>query len=330
MKILLTLDYELFLGSRTGSVENCLVKPMQQLNDAVSGVGARFTIFVDATYLLRTKQLSIGHAELGQHFDQLSAHLVELQAQGHDLQLHIHPHWAYSAWEGGEWRLDHKHYKMSDLELSYAIDLTAQAKELLDSTIGKKTTALRAGGFSAQPTSMLTKIFDATGLIADSSVCPGATYDSPQQQYDYSQAPHADFYRFDDDICVENPNGGFWEFPITMHNVSPVFHWQLVANKLLKRPEHRTWGDGFAVKTTNESIVARLTSRQFCQATIDGFKIKFLPEAYRQHHDSQLLTVLGHPKLATPYSVRQLQRFAQQAVAAGDSFTTISQLIDEQ
>ena len=29
MNILLTLDYELFLGAKTGSIENCLIRPLE-------------------------------------------------------------------------------------------------------------------------------------------------------------------------------------------------------------------------------------------------------------------------------------------------------------
>ncbi len=332
MKVLITLDYELFLGSRTGSVENCLTTPMQLLHNAVNEVGARFTIFVDATYLLRTKQLSIGEPHLADEYARLTEHLSMLNEQGHDLQLHIHPHWAYSSYENGEWKLDPNHYKLVDLDREHAISLVTQAKELLDGIIGKKTRAFRAGGFSAQPTEMLTSIFSAAGLIADSSVCPGSVYDSLQQQYDYTHTPDKDIYHFGEDICKESAAGTFLEFPITMHRVSPVFHWKLVANRLTKRPQHRTYGDGISVKTTNESIIARLTSYQNCQATIDGYKITFLPSAYRKHQAQhrELFTVMGHPKLATPFSVDRLRRFAQQVISSGDTFTTISQLLHEQ
>ena len=329
MNILLTLDYELYLGSRTGSVDNCLITPMNRLQKAVESAGAHFTIFVDATYLLRASQLAIGHNQLAHEVEQLSSHIHQLVNQGHDVQLHIHPHWAYSTYEEGQWILDHKHYKLCDLDKQEACALTASAKAILDDIVGYKTKAFRAGGFSAQPTSMLKEIFEKNGIIADSSVCPGATYDSPQQQYCYATVPDKSMYRFEDDICSENVNGQFIEFPISMHKVSPLFHWRLVANRLLKNPKHRTFGDGVAVKTASESIIARLTSRQNCQATIDGFKISFLHDAYQSAHRQgcEVFTVLGHPKLATPYSVNCLERFVKRAAENGDTFTTISQLI---
>ncbi|MBQ7690062.1 MAG: hypothetical protein IJT30_02570 [Muribaculaceae bacterium] len=332
MKLLFTLDYELFLGSRTGSVANCLITPMEQLQAAIESAGGKFTIFVDATYLFRARQLSIGYPQLARDVEQISSHLKQLVASGHDVQLHIHPHWAFSTYNDGMWLLDHKHYKLCDLDAETALQVTTQAKELLDTTIGRKTIAFRAGGFAAQPTAMLKELFLKNDIVADCSVCPGLSYSSPQQEFDYTKAPAKDCYRFDDDICTEDAGGRFTEFPITMHRVSPVFHWKLAANRLLKLQEHRTFGDGAAVKTTGESIVARLTSWQNCQATIDGYKISFLPQAWQatRHRGNELLTILGHPKLATPYSIDRLAKFVQQATAAGDTFTTISQMLAAQ
>ena len=337
MKILLTLDYELFLGSRTGSVEHCLIEPMEHLQKAVDTVGAKFTIFVDATYLLRARQLSIGHKQLTADVEQITNHIKQLDAAGHDVQLHIHPHWAYSTYDDGEWRLDHNHYKLCDLEPETACQLTAQAKALLDETIGHSTRAFRAGGFSAQPTSLLRQVFERNALVADSTVCPGTSYNSNQQRYDYTKvSTKSDIYQFGDDICQPQSNGPFIEVPISMYEVSPIFHWRLafnrVADRLVKLPNHHTYGDGISVKTAGESIVARLTSRQNCQATIDGFKIAFLDDALRSAKlmGKNVFTVLGHPKLATPYSVERLATFVKHAADIGDTFTTISQLIDKQ
>ncbi len=337
MKILLTLDYELFLGSRTGTVEHCLIEPMEHLQKAVEPVGAKFTVFVDATYLLRASQLSIGHKQLAADVEQITRHIRQLDAAGHDVQLHIHPHWAYSTYDGGEWRLDHNHYKLCDIEPDAACQLTAQAKALLDETLGHPTRAFRAGGFSAQPTSLLRQVFERNSLVADSTVCPGTSYNSSQQRYDYTTVPAtSDTYRFGDDICQPQSDGPFTEVPISMHEVSPLFHWRLafnrVTNRLVKLPHHHTYGDGIAVKTASESIVARLTSRQNCQATIDGLKIAFLGDALRsaKRMGKGVFTVLGHPKLATPYSVERLAAFVERAASSGDTFITISQLIDKQ
>lgn len=330
MRIALTLDYELFLGSKTGSIENCLILPLNSLEKAIGD--AHFTIFVDATYLFRVSELKSSYRELASQYDQLVSHLQQLKDNGHDLQLHIHPHWAYSSYKDGQWLLDHDHYKLSDIDINDSSIIVKNAKQLLDDIVGYKTSIFRAGGFSAQPTSMLTTIFDANGIKADSTVCPGTSYDSPQQQYDYSLAPNKDTYYFDEDICRINEKGRFIEFPLTMYHVSPTFHWKLAYNRLFGSDKHKTYGDGVAVPTTSDSIITRLTRFHDCPATIDGYKANFLVNAYKsaKNRGHVLFTVLGHPKLATPHSVSMVEKFVCRALSEGDSFVTLSELTHEQ
>lgn len=313
MKLLFTLDYELFLGSRSGDVENCLIKPMRLYLDRVEQYGLRFTIFVDAAYLYILKQYAERYPTLRCDVEKVSAHLQELQRRGHDIQLHIHPQWYYSTFDGTEWQIDTNHYKLSDIPANEVKRLFKESKDLLDGIIGKKTTAFRAGGFSAQPTNLLTELFAENGLVLDSSVCPGAYYDSVYQNYDYRNCLQTALYRFDDDICVNRKDGRFVELPISMHGVSPQFHWRLVAVKLWSRftksTKHKTLGNGISVKTTGNSIINRLTHYCDTMATIDGFKISFLKDAIIRNSTAQRETmcILGHPKLATPYSVEKIE-----------------------
>ena len=53
----ITLDYELFMGARTGSINNSLIKPMTELDLMLDKYNIRTNLFVDSAYLLRLKQL---------------------------------------------------------------------------------------------------------------------------------------------------------------------------------------------------------------------------------------------------------------------------------
>ena len=99
----------------------------------------------------------------------------------------------------------------------------------------------------------------------------------------------------------------------------------MVFRKLLNRAKHRMIGDGIAVKTTNESIKERLTQRSIGFATIDGYKIRYLYDAYllARKREQEVFCVLGHPKLATPYSLNNLRRFCDK-VKHEVEFVTIS------
>lgn len=329
MYIAFTLDYELFLGSKSGSIQKCLIEPLNALQRSARNV--RFTIFVDATYLYRIYQLMSLNKNLKQDYDCLCSHITQLRDSGHDIQLHIHPHWVYSQYSNGEWQLDHEHYKLSDLTAHEANEVVHDSKQLLDDILGYKTTIFRAGGFSAQPTELLTSIFRNNDIIADSTVCPGTKYNSLQQLYDYTSAPNTDKYKFSNDLCKPDEIGAFTEIPISMLRVSPLFHWKLAYNRFFSSGKHQLYGDGISVKTTRDSIIHRLTKFYDCQATIDGYKINLLNKAYNcaKKNGRELLTVLGHPKLATPYSVERLSLFIGDATTRGDRFVTLKEILNE-
>lgn len=335
MKLLLTLDYELFLGQRSGSVDRCLIEPMRLCLEAVRRYDVRFTVFVDAAYLWALKRGASQYASLAADYRKIDGQLKKLCAEGHDIQLHIHPQWYFSVFDGSQWHLDTGHYKLTDIDTAEMHRLFGESKSILDSIIGKKTMAFRAGGFSAQPTAMLADIFERNGLTVDSSVCPGEAYDSKYQQYDYSQVKETDVYRFDADICRSAADGRFLEVPFAMVRKSPAFQWQLLfvrlLTKLVKSGRHSNCGDGMSVATSKAAILRRLTSCRSIIATIDGYKIKYLKSAIKEcaRRGDMSMCILGHPKLATPYSLAKLPEICAYAVREGHGFCTLTDLIDK-
>lgn len=327
MKILFTLDYELFLGARTGTVGKCLIEPMSAYIKATERYGVKFTLFVDAAFLLKLQELSYVHPHLRDEQKRIHEHLRILKDGGHDIQLHIHPQWIYSTYNGSDWEMDTTHYKLSDLTPDNALWLFKSAKRLLESIIGTSVIAFRAGGFSAQPTSLLVELFQNCGITVDSSVCPGTRYISDQQFYDYRNVMTHSEYRFDSDLCQPTTNGmGFLELPIYTYRLTPLFYGQYVVTRLLKQPKHRTLGDGISVEATRGSIVTRLTRPSYGLATIDGFKINYLYRSYlKAHRDREhTFVIIGHPKLATPYSLKKIETFCRH-ISKEDEILTVNE-----
>ncbi len=329
MYILPTLDYELYLGSSTGSVDNCLIRPTTMLCRCVADANAKFTFFVDATYLLRLKDYTSVSTQASADYNKIVNQLESLSRQGHDLELHIHPHWAYSNYDDGHWTLDDHHYCLHDMTADEAVSLVGNCKALLEQIKQDEVRVYRAGGFSTQPTSLLADVFRACNLVADSSVCPGMVYHSSHQQYDYSNCPAKSMYRFSDNICVENQQGHFIEIPISMFNVSPLFHWRFALRKVFKSSRHTTIGDGVSIPATKQSIRRRLLHYTPCIITNDGMKVDNLFAAYKSMRaaGSDLMCIIGHPKLATRYSIDMFGLFSKQVAENGDSFVTAAELI---
>ncbi len=51
--LLITFDYELFLGSRSGRPEGCVLQPTELLEKVLTPFKAKGVFFVDTTYLLK-------------------------------------------------------------------------------------------------------------------------------------------------------------------------------------------------------------------------------------------------------------------------------------
>jgi peptidoglycan/xylan/chitin deacetylase (PgdA/CDA1 family) len=317
MRNYLTLDYELFLGLKTGSVDACLLRPMKYLCDLADKYNIKYTIFVDASYLLALKKNS-KYPSIEKDYGDIVSHLRFLQKKGHSIQLHIHPHWLYSDYNGTEWVTKPDHYKLSDIPIDEAYDIITKSKQILEEIIDNKVSVFRAGGFSIQPFESYEKIFEKLGLQIDSSVLCGMYYNSDNQKYDYRKVTNKDYYRFNKNVCVDVDGGGFSEYPITTHIISPLFWWRLSLLKILNTKNHNTFGDGESVNTTSESIISRLTKSQMGFACMDGYKSSLLFKMRKEQikifgYDSNFV-ILGHPKLATPYSISLFNKFVDKYI----------------
>lgn len=330
MNIFLTLDFELFLGRRSGGIQSCLLRPMLQIAEIARERKIGLILFVDATYLLRLRELKSQYSCLDFDYREVTQLLRRLVNQGHELQLHIHPQWAYSNFDGQNWNIDQMHYKLSDIPEEKSRQLFRDGCSLLEELSGVAPKAFRAGGFSAQPSSLLTKLLRENDILYDFSVYPTTKYNTAQQQYDYTSVEPGRMYRFEDDLCVEVPNGHFVEVPLSIATVSPIYFWKLVFQRLSKQAKHKRIGDGESVKTAGSSILKRLTRKERIHATIDESKISFLYKAFRKSKIAghEIFCVIGHPKLATEYSLSKLGNILDEMLKDGAKFVTVN-TIDE-
>lgn len=134
--ILPTFDYELYLGPETGTVENCLIKPIEALLSVFDKYGAKGTFFVDCAYLYKLNELRQKHTSLQQDYDMVSENLKMLAANGHEIQMHFHPQWLYSDYANGKWKLDFEHYKLSDVEPALLNKAFGESRMLLENLMG--------------------------------------------------------------------------------------------------------------------------------------------------------------------------------------------------
>lgn len=316
----ITLDYELGMGNYTGTPEKCLIEPMRHLVEMVDRYGIKMNVFVDAAYLLQLKKMKGQYPQLQEDYDTVTNHVKQLDAQGHAIQLHLHPQWCYSEYDGEKWILDKDHYKLSDMPFNEQKQLVADGIELLNSLITKKVTAFRAGGYSIENFPELYDTFLTVGIKVDSSVYRGNQAKGKYNEYDYRRVPKKTSWKFASNHKEENNNGGMTEYPISTIVVQAV---KYLINKRAKHPEFddikeskQRWGNGIGLGAPGNKIqilirkVEMLFGNKAIRASIEESENLEKVYCYSvEYYQGEGFVIIGHPKNITPYSIAVLEKF---------------------
>lgn len=317
--MLLGLDYELFFGQRTGSIEHCMLTPTNALVTALeqskTQYSPKITLFVDACYLLRLKQLEHQHPELQLRRSAIQKQLEKLSLKGHSIQLHIHPHWLDCHYQEGQWTMDTSRYRLHDLTPNEQSSLIIDAKNMLEECVESNIFAYRAGGWCLQPFNQIAKALSDAGIWMDSTVYADGLCDDPLRWFDFRSSPNKPWWQFDTDPLQENSRGRFIELPISHQRVSPLFFWRMaLLKKFGNHVDIKPYGDGAAMVAHSAYYLERLTRFSSGPASIDGIKGDLLEDAWKQHQSNNpdgYFNVMGHPKALTPRSIQRLVTFLE-------------------
>lgn len=313
-QILLSLDYELFFGAQTGSVASCLIRPTEELAMVAARHGVKLSFFVDVLYLQRLSEEARRFPSLQRDLDAIQRQLVSLKEAGHDIQLHLHPHWMDSSFDGDKWQLDTSRYKLHDFSTAEIIQLVGSGKKLLTSLIGDTIFAFRAGGWCLQPFLQLAPALLAHNIWLDSTVFSGGISDDKDRWFDFSTAPIKNHWSFASDPNNEDSEGPFVEVPISAMHVTPLLFWRMaLSRKILQQTAHKPFGNGSSLAWGSGYYVQRLTKSSISVASLDGIKASLLGKAFRREQASgkQLFHAMGHPKALSRYSLTQLDKFLE-------------------
>lgn len=312
MRVLLTLDYELFFGSKTGSTEHCIIKPTAALADMASALKFPLVFFVDVAYLVALKREMHKHPQLSKDYDLVCRQIQTLAKAGHEIQLHIHSHWEDCSWDAGAWRMDTRRYRLHDFTEVEIHRLCQQYTGLLRDIAGAdQAFAYRAGGWVVQPFDKIAGALADAGVLIDSSVFPGGTADADEHKFDFRAAPQHGHWRFSADPAEPDPQGPFLEVPIASTAVAPSFYWRLALHKKFGGQANKAFGDGYAIGPGRADMIKKLSRPSHSVVSMDGFKSILLESAYRQYRqaESAEFVVIGHPKALSPFSLNKLRAF---------------------
>jgi hypothetical protein len=320
---ILTFDYEIFLNN-SGTLENCILRPVDKLIDYSRKHKAVGTYFVDVLYLMRLMENKSTADEASLLKDQLH----RLIQAGNRVELHLHPQWLDAQRVGNMWEFSSlKHYSLHSLPEDKITDLFVTGVGLLediarevDSTY--KVVAFRAGGWCIQPFAKLKQGFLKSGIKIDSTVMRGLRSSDPSRFFDFTNAPDLHKYRFSDDPNIAEKDGIFYEIPITSYTRSMTSKVIGKIKKRIDRDSFKISGDGFGIPQGNSSIERLWLTQVAC--TLDDV----IPSEFRntvKRIDKPLITIISHPKLLSQSSVRALETL----LAEDYKFATIDEVIPE-
>ena len=305
-KILITLDYELFFG-KSGSIEKSIIEPTEKLLSILDKYNVKASFFIDSGYILKLKEYMENYDILRKDYDLINQQIQKLSAAGHDIQLHIHPHWEDSLFDGESWVFDTNRYKLSDFSELEIDDIVKRYINILEEITNIKPIAFRAGGWCIQPFDKMEKALKKYGICIDSTIYPNGKNSTHSKSFDFSNSPNKNNWYFSTDPLIEDENGQFLEIPISAVKTSPLFYFKLLFIKLFGGNKHNTIGDGFAITNSKRQIFNLLLRQSFSVASIDGYRASLLNKYAKQNKEQ--LVLIGHPKLFSVYSLLKLNEF---------------------
>lgn len=311
-RIMLTFDYELFLGGRSGTAEKCIITPTREILKRIRAHGATALFFVDATYL------ALLESSDAQTYASITSQIEEMVGAGCEVGFHLHPHWLDAEKvDAGAWSLENTHkYRLHALEEDELRRVFRESFASLNRAVGRASSSyrintFRAGGWCLQPFAALRNSFEELGIEYDFSVTPGFYKNNlPAHFYDYRHAPKdREVWRFTDDPCVPQNDGSFIEVPVTAFRATLS---SLVLNKLRLRGQC-IFGDGFGVGGARLSDLAgkMLTGDGLRQLTLDMCSRELLESSLRKTEGCALRVFASHPKIMSHSSIDNLELLLQ-------------------
>lgn len=318
--LLLTFDYELYLGDRSGTPQDCLIAPTRHLLRIAARHPLKMIFFVDTLYLLRLRKQAATDAKCGEDLELVSGQLKELVEAGHYLFPHLHAHWLDAEYRPGvnEWLLnDARYYRLHAVDQDLRRQLFGESMTLLEKIVRSAGAsypidAYRAGGWSIQPFDLFAPLFREFGIRHEFSVAARRWSFTRAHWFDFTAIEQASGpYPFSGDVVKPDPEGDFIEFPISFVETGK---WSRRLDMLLRRTVYkkflRPYGKGGILHA--ESLPhdpARHQDLFYLQlASVENFRAPFMPEYKRFIEKNDYLHFISHPKLLSHENLFWLDR----------------------
>lgn len=328
IKILLTFDYELPLGGIAQSYSHSLFEPTEKLLEKANELKVPLVFFADILSYIKFREW-----EEHNYTEPFEKQLEKVLQSGHDVQLHLHPHWLDSNYAEGKLIPSGK-FSLSDFADNNPPDniegmISTGIQELKaiceKAQSNYQCIAFRAGGYNLWPeTSTILNSLFKHGIRFDSSICRGYYYKSDTSLVDYRNIPDkANWYLpLNGDLSKEGKEEkGILEIPIA-GKPKGIFEMP-TALKLGKYSYRAVENRGKIVHTASninrkDKLKQLFSSRML---TVDnhtyspGYMMKILDYNINKYGKEKevLFSLIGHPKSMGEYHLYLLASFVQNA-----------------
>lgn len=320
MYLCITFDYELFFGENRGTYDEVLFQPTYGLIDALKNRKIAATFFADVCSIPVSQQFG----QLS-YIDGFTRQLQYMDQSGQDVQLHIHPHWLTSHWDGEKWAFSNEGYRLHWFEKEGRISqIIADGVGFLNDTLKPihpeyQCIAYRAGGFSLQPHHEIVKALYDNGIRVDSSVVPQMVIHSDAQIYDYQHKLETMNWHMSDQAewWQDSKEGKYLvEVPVATVDKSPVdFLLKRVFTpekiKLSLGPKRGTYIPIHTEPKPRLKAYLEYIS-DYNLISMDAYAAEFLYDQvkrFKKKTNCQAAALIGHPKLVTQAYIDNLNRF---------------------
>ena len=347
IKILLTFDYELPLGGIVKDYAHSLFDPTSKLLQLAEEIGVPIVLFADILSYTKFREWNVD-----EYTDQFSRQLNLAYSLGHDVQLHLHPHWLKTEYRSNQFVPSNKFSLSEFYNESYPNNIegiiTSGIKELTSLLYQNggdyRCIAYRAGGYNLAPNT--TEILEAlykNGIRYDSSIARGYYFVSDDSVVDFRNIPKTSnwYLPFNGDLSLANKSSNaIFEIPIA---TKPKGVFEIPTTFKLKKYAYRKVENRGKMIHSNSSVKKKDKIKQLLSSrmlTVDNhtYSIEYLMKILDynvkkfKNEDEIVLSLIGHPKSMGNYHFEMLSAFVQSSKKKyGDEivFVTFRDLYNE-
>jgi hypothetical protein len=325
ISLILSFDYELSLGGASHYERN-LFAPTDKLIELAQNLSVPLNLFTDILCLSKFREWE--ETSFCERFERQTQDALKA---GHDVQLHIHPHWIDTEFRGGRFVPSSKYslgYFAEDPPPHDIRGIVSSATTLLTELCRRQVpeyrcVAFRAGGYSLTPhTSQILSALYESGIRIDSSIAKGFVFRSGLYSADFRNMPKAPNWI----IPLQGPlnseaDEGLFEIPIASVPRTP---WNnlpfLVKRVLYKKRAYSSGGVGLdAGHVSAFQKFQRMFPRTAWMLSFDNYTMnaKSLVNILQKHakasrgYDHIICSAIAHPKSMGAYSLQLMADFVK-------------------